>query len=160
MKTREVLLHDHRQKAALLEIEADLDNIRVAWNYWIEQAGRRPTSRVCSKRRGLFFEVRGSFAPAIQFYGDAATEAQRRTNPTSFALAQSCGPRQAWFTALVGSPDEGLQMALESINTLRQYAVHEITVRDPSRCDHQCDLPEPRSKSSADNSRYDGERCP
>ena len=37
MKAREIALHDHRGKTALLEVEADFDNIRIAWNYWMNK---------------------------------------------------------------------------------------------------------------------------
>src|SRR5204862_6088150 len=37
-------------------------------------------------------------------------------------------PRQAWFTALIGLPDEGLRLGQESVNTLRQYHPRDISV--------------------------------
>ena len=126
MKTRGMLLHDHRQKTALLEIEADFDNIRVAWNYWMD---RQDAARLTefAEAAWLFFEVRGSFAPAIQFFGDAATKLIGDEPDIVCARAQ-LRARQAWFTALIGSPDEGLQMALDSVNSLRQYDKHELTI--------------------------------
>jgi predicted ATPase len=126
MKTRGVHLHDQHQKAALLEIEADFDNIRVAWNYW---ADKQDASRLIEfiSALWLFFEVRGSFTPAIQFFGDAAKKLTANEPDIVCARAQ-LRARQAWFTALIGLPDEGLLMAQESVNTLSQFSKQDITV--------------------------------
>jgi len=127
MNTREAHLHDHRAKAALLEIEADFDNIRVAWNYWIAKQDAGRLLEFISAL-WLFFEVRGSFIPAIQFFGDAANKLTAKVPEVVWARAQ-LRARQAWFTALIGDlTDEGLLMVQESLNTLRQINKDDITV--------------------------------
>ena len=70
MKTREAHLRDDRERAALLEIEADFDNIRVAWTYW---TGKQDATRLLGFVSALwhFFEVRGSYTPAIQLFDEA-----------------------------------------------------------------------------------------
>jgi predicted ATPase/class 3 adenylate cyclase len=126
MKTRAIHLHDKRSKAALLEIAADIDNIRVAWNYWVNQ---RNAQRILEFVSALwfFFEVRGSYIPAIQFFGDAAKKLTANGPDVVWARAQ-LQARQAWFTALIGLPDEGLRMVQESIRTLSQINKYEISV--------------------------------
>src|SRR5512135_2961602 len=64
-------LHDQRQRTALMEIEADLDNIRIAWSYWSD---KQDASRLLEFIDGLFlfFEVRSSSIPAIQLFDAAA----------------------------------------------------------------------------------------
>ena len=126
MKTRAIHLHDKRSKAALLEIAADIDNIRVAWNYWVNQ---RNAQRILEFVSALwfFFEVRGSYIPAIQFFGDAAKKLTSSEPDVVWARAQ-LQARQAWFTALIGLPDEGLRMVQESIRTLSQINKYEISV--------------------------------
>jgi len=126
MKTREEQLHDQRQKTILLEIEADFDNIRVAWNYWVE---RQDANRILEfvSALWLFFEVRGSFTPAIQFFGDAA----RQLTTSEPEIIQACAQlraRQSWFTALIGLPEEGLQIAHENLEILRQFGSQNIGV--------------------------------
>src|SRR5512143_1637800 len=71
MQACETRLHDQRQRAALKEIEADLDNIRIAWNYWSDE---QDASRLLGFIDGLFlfFEIRSSSIPAIQLFDSAA----------------------------------------------------------------------------------------
>lgn len=126
MKTREEHSRDNRCKAALSEIEADFDNIRVAWNYWVGRQDASQILRFCSVL-WLFFEVRGSFTPAIQFFGDAARQLTANEPEIIKGRAQ-LRARQAWFTALIGLPAEGLQMAQESLGILRQFDRQDISV--------------------------------
>ena len=126
MKTREAHLHDKRSKAALLEIGADIDNIRVAWNYWVNKRNAHSILKFVSAL-WFFFEVRGSYVPAIQFFDDAAKKLTASEPDVVWARAQ-LQARQAWFTALIGLPDEGLRMVQESIRTLSQINKYEITV--------------------------------
>ncbi len=126
MKTREAHLHDNRSKTALLEIGADIDNIRSAWDYWVD---KRNAHRILEFVSGLwfFFEVRGSYNPARRFLGEAATKLTAGEPGVAWARAQ-LQARQAWFTALVGLPEEGLRMAEESLQVLRQINTLEISV--------------------------------
>jgi len=126
MKIHEAQMHDHRAKAALLEVEGDFDNIRVAWNYWIT---RQDADRIIEfiSALWLFFEVRGSFTPAIQFFEDAAKKLTA-TEPGIVWAGAQLRARQAWFTALIGLPDEGLLIAQQSLNTLSQINPHDIPV--------------------------------
>jgi tetratricopeptide (TPR) repeat protein len=126
MKTREEQIHGERQKTVLLEIEADLDNIRVAWNYWVGRKDAGNLLRFCSPL-WLFFEVRGSFTPAIQFFGDAVRQLPANEPEIIKARAELLA-RQAWFTALIGLPEEGLRMAQESLEILRQFDRQDIGV--------------------------------
>jgi predicted ATPase/class 3 adenylate cyclase len=125
MKSQWVNVCGSGQKTALIEVGADFDNIRVAWNYWVDH---QDAPRLVDFIRVLwiFFEVRGSFTPAIQFLEDAA----RRliTNEPDVVSARAeLRAREAWFTALVGQPEQGLRLAQDSVNTLRHYN-REISV--------------------------------
>jgi predicted ATPase/class 3 adenylate cyclase len=131
MKTCGIHVHDQRQKAALLEIDSDIDNIRVAWNYWTNKENAQRLLEFIDAI-WIFFEVRGSFTPAIRFFGDAANKLASNEPDIVCARAQ-LRARQAWFTALIGLPEEGLLMAQESLNTLSQYNPQDITV-DTFQC--------------------------
>jgi hypothetical protein len=126
MQTCTLHLHDHRQKVALLEIEADIDNIRVAWNYWIaKQDTRRLTDfvdAIC-----LFYSIRGASIPAIQFFG-AAAEQLTACEPHIVCARAQIRAREAWFTALIGQADKGLLMAQDSVSILSKYNSEDITV--------------------------------
>ena len=119
MQTCEMRLHDQRQRVALMEVEADLDNIRIAWNYWTD---KQDASRLLEFIDGLFlfFEVRSSSIPAIQLFDAAAQKLASDERDIVCARAQ-IRARRAWFTALIGLPEEGLRMAQESIDILRQH---------------------------------------
>jgi predicted ATPase/class 3 adenylate cyclase len=126
MKAQEIALHDHRGKTALVEVEADFDNIRIAWNYW---TNKQDAHRLLEFSSALwqFFELRGSYIPAIQYFGDAVQKLTGNEPEVVWARAE-LRARQAWFTALIGLPDEGLRMAQESIETLSQLNKQEISV--------------------------------
>jgi len=126
LKTREEHLHDQRQKAALLEIDSDIDNIRVAWTYWTNKQNAQRLLEFIDAM-WIFFEIRGSFTPAIQFFGEA-TRQLTATEPEIIKARAQLRARQAWFTALIGLPDEGLQMAQESLDILRQFDRQDIGV--------------------------------
>jgi predicted ATPase/class 3 adenylate cyclase len=126
MKTCDVHLRDHRQKESLLEIDADLDNIRLAWNYWIDQQNAHYILEFVGSL-WLFFEVRGSYIPAIQFFGEAAKKLTANEPDIVSARAQ-LRAREAWFIALIGLPDEGLRIAQESLDTLSQIDQRAINV--------------------------------
>jgi predicted ATPase len=119
MRVRGAHVRDKRQKTALMEIEADIDNIRIAWNYWADQQGALRIMEFVGAL-WIFFEARGSFTPAIQFFEDAVKKLTSDEPEVVCARAELMA-RQAWFTALIGLPDRGLQMALESVNTLKQH---------------------------------------
>ena len=126
MKTRLIHLRDNRSKTALLEIGADFDNIRVAWNYWVD---KRDTHRILDFVSALwfFFEMHGSFIPAIQFFGNAA-EKFTTSEPVFAWVHAELQARRAWFTALIGLPDKGLRMVQESLQILSEINKHEISV--------------------------------
>jgi predicted ATPase/class 3 adenylate cyclase len=126
MKAREVALHDHRGKTALQEFEADFDNIRISWNYW---TNRQDAYRLLESSSALwqYFELRGSYLPAIQYFGGAAQKLTGNEPDVLWARAE-LRARQSWFACLIGLPDEGLRMAQESIQTLSQLNKQEISV--------------------------------
>ena len=126
MKAREIALHDHRGKTALLEVEADFDNIRIAWNYW---TNKQDAYRLLESSSALwqYFELRGSYMPAIQYFGDAAQKLTGNEPDVVWARAE-LRARQTWFACLIGLPEEGLRMAQESLQTLSQLNKQEISV--------------------------------
>jgi len=126
MKVRWAHLKDKRNNDGLLEIEANVDNIRVAWNYWVNKQKAHYILEFVNSL-WLFFEVRGSFMPAIQFFGDAAMKLTASEPEVVWTRAQ-LQARQAWFTALIGRPDEGLRMAQESLQILSQINQNDIAV--------------------------------
>jgi tetratricopeptide (TPR) repeat protein len=65
--------------------------------------------------------------PAVQFFGDAANRLTLTKPDVLWARAQ-LRAREAWFTALIGLPEEGLRMAQESLDILSQIDQSDIAV--------------------------------
>ena len=126
MKAHETALHDNRGKTAFLEVEADFDNVRIAWNYW---TNKQDAHRLLEFSSALwqFFELRGSYIPAIQFFDGAAQKLAGNEPEVLWARAE-LRARQAWFACLIGLPEEGLRIAQESIQTLSRLNKQEISV--------------------------------
>ena len=57
----------HRQKSALLEIEADIENIRAAWQYWIME---KNVARLVQFLHGLWVvhDIRGWYPAGIELF--------------------------------------------------------------------------------------------
>jgi len=122
MQSCRLRLYDQRQSAALLDVEADLDNIRIACNYW---ADKQDVSHLLEfiEALYLFFEIRTSYTPALQLFHAAARKLASDERDIVCARAR-IRARQAWFTAMIGFPNEGLLMAQESLNTLSEH--HQV----------------------------------
>jgi predicted ATPase len=119
MNTCSVHMRGDRLTISLLEIEADIDNIRLAWNYWSDQQDA-PRLLEFLDAMYIFFETRGSFVPAIQLFENAAKKLV--SNEPEIVCARALvRARQAWFAALIGFPDEGLPMAQESVTILHHH---------------------------------------
>jgi tetratricopeptide (TPR) repeat protein len=65
--------------------------------------------------------------PAIRFFRDAAKKLTINTPDVLWTRAE-LQARQAWFTALIGQPDEGLQLAQESLSILSHINQNDIAV--------------------------------
>jgi tetratricopeptide (TPR) repeat protein len=61
------MLKDHRQKAALHEIQADLENIRTAWNYWL-QLGDVAQLKNFFHSIWAFYDIKGWYPAGIDLF--------------------------------------------------------------------------------------------
>ena len=119
MQARWTDLRGERQLTALLEIDSDLDNIRIAWDYWLD---KQEASRLLEfiDPLWLYFEIRTSLRPAIQLF-DAAAQKLSSNEPEVVCLRAQMRARQAWFIGVIGLPEQGLALGLESVRILREY---------------------------------------
>lgn len=120
MEQRWEHLRDHRQKVALTEIDADLENIRTAWRYRIDQADA-PQMRMFINSFWLVYWFHGwnhggealfrEAVNALSFgHRDEGTESAR-----ALALAH-----QAFFKAWLGFADQGYELAMKSVAILER----------------------------------------
>ena len=63
---------------------------------------------------------------ATQFFDEAAKKLTAN-DPDIICTRAQLQARQAWFTALIGLPDQGLLLAQDSVNVLRQFRMQDIT---------------------------------
>jgi predicted ATPase len=116
MEKRWKYLKGGQQMGALVEIEADMENVRAAWRYYLDQEN---TSQVWKFIYGLwhFHWIRSwnhagteLFAEAINALGEVDDETK--------ALRALAVAFQAWFMAWLGIPEIGCEQARESVGVL------------------------------------------
>ena len=109
-----------RQKEALAEISADLENVRTAWRYSVQQ---HHASEIGKSIRSLWFvyDLRGWYYQGIELCA-RTVEALRSVHPedeVEAALAQVLAV-QGYWTGAIGFPQQGLSMAEEGLAALRR----------------------------------------
>jgi predicted ATPase/DNA-binding SARP family transcriptional activator len=125
MEKRWDYLADSRQLSGLAEIEADLENVRRAWRYWLQ---RRDAGRI-RKFLDTFWRVymvRGSFNVAAQLYSDAVSALRSSLAAAaadSLASIKTVCARalalQAFFLSHLGDIKNGLAAAEESVSIMQ-----------------------------------------
>lgn len=118
MQARWKDIRGEQQIAALGEMEADIDNIRIAWNHWIANQDVRRAMEFLDPL-WFYFEVHSALIPAIQLF-DAAIKQLTSEATEIVCLRAQIRSRQAWFIGVIGQPEEGLQIAMESVEVLRE----------------------------------------
>lgn len=106
-----------RQLAALDEIEADLENIRLAWT-WAVQSGDEQGMSAAVESLYLFFTLRSRYSEGAQFFYLAYTELNARAEHVG--ILHRVQARYAWLKSLSsfepvdleGQIDECLQTAV------------------------------------------------
>jgi len=100
-------LQDHRQPQALDEIEADIENVRTAWRYWLEQ-NDSPQLLKFSKPIWLSHWIRGWHLAGSHLFQQAARQlgdcpaTWRQPNPSRSSHAGLCHGLPGLFYDLVG----------------------------------------------------------
>ena len=67
MKKNGLRMCGHEQQEALLECEADIDNARVAWHYWIEQG---EVEQICKFFNGfwIIYDIKGWYPAGVEMF--------------------------------------------------------------------------------------------
>jgi predicted ATPase/DNA-binding CsgD family transcriptional regulator len=118
MEQRWQHLRDHRQKAALTEINADLDNIRTAWSYRIKQANALQIQKFVNSF-WLVYWFRGWNHGGEELFREAvdalSLEATDEDTESVRALAMA---HQGYFKTWLGLAEQGYDLAKESVEIL------------------------------------------
>ena len=111
-------LRDHRQKAALTEIEADLENIRTAWRYRVEQVNASQMQMFLNSF-WLVYWFRGWNHGGDELFREAvnALSVEHVDEETESVKALALA-HQGFFKSWLGSADQGYELAKKSVAIL------------------------------------------
>lgn len=124
MAQRRAQLMDARQQSALAEIDADLENVRAAWRFWVSQHDARHIGMFLDSFWRVY-EIRGWYNAGAELFQEAAVALRPepgaiQDEDTSVVYAQALA-HQAHFMAQRGHTESGLALAEESVEILRRF---------------------------------------
>lgn len=107
-----------RQMGALAEIESDMENVRAAWWYYLNQ---KNAPQIWKLIYGLwhFHWIRSWNHAGTELFAEAA-EALPEVDDESKALRALSVAFQAWFMSWLGIPERGCKLAEKSVDELEQ----------------------------------------
>ncbi len=125
------------QLVALATIDAELENLRGSWRYWLK---RRNAARIKMYIYSFWrvYDLRGWYNTGMELYREAAAafrpllettdEADSTEAETEVVYAEALA-QQAYFMTHLGYADEGLLQAQESVAILRRLRrFHELAI--------------------------------
>lgn len=113
-------LRTNREYEALDEIERDIENVRKAWRFLAQQGNAAQIERMIDSL-WFFHEIRGWLHAGLELFRDAqATSVSTVGGDEREAITAQLQAVSAWFTSLLGFSQRGLEMAEESLATLRR----------------------------------------
>lgn len=118
-------LKDGRQLMAIREIEADIDNLRSAWRHLI---GQREAAQIRRCIRSLYrvYFYRGWNFAAVELFAATAEAMRGHPNDEQAKVARALAlSHQAFFMAWQGRVEEGLGVAKQGVEILKQSGVRE-----------------------------------
>jgi predicted ATPase/DNA-binding CsgD family transcriptional regulator len=113
-------LRDHRQQAALTEIEADLENIRTAWRYRVGQVNA-PQMQMFVNSFWLVYWFRGWNHGGEELFREAvdALSVEHVDEEAEIVKALALA-HQGFFKTWLGFADQGYSLAKESVAMLER----------------------------------------
>jgi predicted ATPase/DNA-binding CsgD family transcriptional regulator len=119
MEQRWEYVKGSKQMQALAEIEADMENVRVAWRYYLDQ---KNAPQIWKLIYGLwhFHWIRSWNHAGTELFTEAVEALQQEVDDESKALKALSVAFQAWFMSWLGIPECGYQQAEESVEVLKQ----------------------------------------
>ncbi len=118
-------IRHNEQREAILDIEADIENVRTAWRHLVAFGDPAGALRMV---RSLWFihEIRGWHVAGDEIFAEAIQRGDRWPQTDSrrllVALSESA---QSWFVALLERPDAGVTLAERAAKTLRELGLSD-----------------------------------
>lgn len=118
----------HRQRQALLEIEADIENVRAAWTYLIEE-GNVTELKKCFHGLWVIYDVRGWHPAGVRLF-EQAVEVMRAaaTAEARVGLGWLLAVQGMFIVASERSSRMGYDLAREGVHILEQHRQYEEMV--------------------------------
>lgn len=112
-------LQDRRQMLAHAEIETDIENVRVAWQYYL---GQRNVSQMWKLIFGLWqvYWIHGWNLAGKELFSEAVRVLQSEDKDENTHLKALAQALQAYFLAWLGQAEQGYELANESVAVLRK----------------------------------------
>ena len=119
MQQKWAYLKCNRQMTALAEIETDIENVRAAWRYGLDH---RNTPQLWKFIKGLWhvYWIRSWNHAGAALFAEAARVSQGIEDDEMIALRALAMAYQSYFMAFLGIPEQGYQLAVESVSILKQ----------------------------------------
>jgi predicted ATPase/DNA-binding CsgD family transcriptional regulator len=108
-----------RQMLALAEIEADIENVRAAWRYYLDQRNARQMHMFIHSFREVHW-IRGWNHAGMELFAEAVSALQEQEDEDSVTLYALALAYQGYFMAWLGLCDQGYEFAKESVQILEQ----------------------------------------
>ncbi len=119
MKQRWEDLKGSRQMLALAEIEADIENVRAAWRYYLDQ---KNVPQIWMFIHGFWqlYWIRGSHHAGMALFSQAVHALPGEQDQESAALRGLAMAYQAYFMAWLGLSEQGFELAKEGVEILQK----------------------------------------
>lgn len=125
---RESELKGSRQLEVLTEIEAESENVRLAWQWAIEQAQFELLDQAAGGL-GLFYEWHGRYEDGERACRTAAESLEEKALSDNLALCAKLLRWQARFNHRLGNGELAMQLVKRSLDLLDSPLLHEQDIR-------------------------------
>jgi predicted ATPase/DNA-binding CsgD family transcriptional regulator len=127
MHQRSRHLRDRRQQQVLAEIEADIENVRAAWRYYLDQRNAQQMWKLIIGIWHVYW-IRWWTHAGMELFAEAAQSLQGGQDKEIIPLRALATAFQAYFMTWVGLADQGYELAKESVEILQQQEHPEALV--------------------------------
>jgi len=127
MQERWDLLKGKQQMEALVEIEADIENVRTAWRFYLD---KKNAGKIWQFIYALFLICwyRGWNLVGTELFSEAVRALDGEQDDDSQVVKALVGAFQAYFMTWLGLAEHGYEMAKESVQILSNHKQYEALV--------------------------------